>query len=334
VTPAERAQEPPRRRRLLWLLLAAAISGYLLYVVGQRLDLRQLWTMAREVPPSGLAGALGLYFLLGCLRTLRFRVLLERPLPLGTLLPIVLLHNLLVRTLPLWTGEISFVTLTRSHLETKIGDSVGSLLGAKLLELLLVVVGGFTSLLLIQALFEVDRALIVAVGGGCLLACLAGLSFSGAVVGWLARRFTGGRSSLLGTIGDKLADVGDHLGRVRGARTFSAALGLTLCTYSTSLCFNLLLLRSVGVEGELPALVATISVVTLASAIPLSISGLGLVEGGWTWGLVTLAAVQVERAAGISFFLHGCQLLCALLTGAVGYLWLQGLRLAAARARR
>jgi len=338
--------QPPARpwwRRTVWLALAAGISGYLLFIVGRELELRQLWAMARGAPPATLAGALGLYLLLGCWRTLRFKVLLregrQRPLPLLRLLPVVLLHNLLVRTLPLWTGEIAFVTLTRRHLETPIGDSVGSLLGARLLELLLVLVGGLTSLLLIDEIFQLSRAAVATVGSAGLLLCLAGLFVSGAatrrIAGWLdAWGGGGGRAgrTLLSRGAARLDVAGERLGQLRNRRTCSGALALTVCTYGTSIGFNLLLLRSAGVEGALPALVAAISVVILTSAIPLSISGLGVVDGGWTWGLVMLVGVELGRAASISFYLHGVQLLCALLTGALGYLWLQGLRLAAARA--
>ncbi|MBZ0302904.1 MAG: hypothetical protein K8J31_24375, partial [Anaerolineae bacterium] len=53
-----------------------------------------------------------------------------------------------------------------------------------------------------------------------------------------------------------------------------------------------------------------------------TISGLGMIEGGWTFGLVTLAGYDVGQAASIGFFLHGCQIVCAVTTGLIGYLWL------------
>jgi hypothetical protein len=62
----------------------------------------------------------------------------------------------------------------------------------------------------------------------------------------------------------------------------------------------------------------------LAESLPLAtISGLGMIEGGWTFGLVTLAGYDLSQAVAIGFFLHGCQILAAAATGLIGYLWLQ-----------
>ena len=48
-----------------------------------------------------------------------------------------------------------------------------------------------------------------------------------------------------------------------------------------------------------------------------------MIEGGWTFGLVTLAGYDIGQAASIGFFLHACQIITAVMTGLLGYLWLQ-----------
>ena len=100
---------------------------------------------------------------------------------------------------------------------------------------------------------------------------------------------------------------------------------LSCLTWGSSVCFNLLLLGALGVQG-LPLLVGIISITMLVEALPVaSISGLGVIEGGWTFGLVTLAGLEPGAAAATGFFLHACQVLAAALCGLVGWLWLKRL---------
>jgi hypothetical protein len=75
---------------------------------------------------------------------------------------------------------------------------------------------------------------------------------------------------------------------------------------------------------NLGILIGVINIVMLTEALPLAtISGLGMIEGGWTFGFVAFAGLSVDQAASLGFFLHGCQLLAAAGTGILGYAWLQ-----------
>ena len=328
------------RRRLLWFVVAVCVSGYLLWLLGRRFNLAELMSMIQRAPLWSLLTALALYLVLGLWRALRFRVLLEQgSLSLAVLYPIALLHNLLVRTFPLWTGEISYVTLTRHYLEVPVGQGVGTLVGARLFELMLVIVGGFTSALMVGEVLATDRWAVLLFGVGGFAACLASIF----LLGGLARRSGSIFSSLAdkrpspglpGQIAEKLAGAADRLDSLRKPRVFVGSIFFSLCTYSTSIAFNTVLLHAAGVDGGFAVLIAVISVVMLISAIPLSVSGFGVVEGGWTYGLVALASLDPDRAVAVAFFLHGCQLLAALVTGGAGYLWLQGLRIAREQAER
>jgi uncharacterized membrane protein YbhN (UPF0104 family) len=112
--------------------------------------------------------------------------------------------------------------------------------------------------------------------------------------------------------------------RLRAPGVFRAMLLWSLLTYGMSVAFNLVLLYGLGVDVSLGLLVGIISIVQLTDALPLAtISGLGIVEGGWTFGFVVFAGYTVEQAAPMAFFLHGAQLLAAASTGLLGYLWLQ-----------
>ena len=312
---------PQSLARALWIALAVCVSAYLLYLLGRELDLEQLWLMIRRAPAGALAAALGLYALLGGWRALRFRLLHgQADLGLATLYPITLVHNLLVRTLPLRIGEVAYITLTRNHLGLSVGDSFGALVGARLFEAMLVVGVGATCLLLAHP-GDIGRTTVIALGSAGLALCLAGLFLLAPLVRFLARilAWLVSEGRLTRGVGDRLEVAAVRLEGIRAPRVFAGSLLLSVCCYASGAGFNLVLLRSVAEGASVPLLLAVHSVVSLAAVIPLSVSGLGIVEGSWTYGLTALAGLELDRAVGISFFLHGCQLLSALVTGVAGY---------------
>ena len=80
------------------------------------------------------------YLALNLFRAFRFRILLDkRDSPWRILIPITLYHNFLVRALPFKLGELSYIVLLRSRLNYSMEEGVSSLFGARILELLIIV---------------------------------------------------------------------------------------------------------------------------------------------------------------------------------------------------
>jgi len=327
---AASARQPERRRRrIVWSLLACVLSAYLLVYLFRRLELRQLGRVLLGLPTWGLLAALGVYFALGLLRAVRFRVLLGPGAALSGLYPVALLHNLLIRTLPSLAGEISYPALLSHYLGISAPRGLASLLGARLAEMIFVICGGGLGLLSLRtpagrgglAGSILVAALLISVGGvlfaGPSVRVLGGLSVR------LGRWLLAGRSSLWESLARQIEETGAALDQLRVPSTLAQNLLLSASTYGTSLCFQLLLLHLTGIDAPLGCLVAVVSLVTVVGFLPLSVGGLGLVEGGWVAGLTLVAGVPMQRAVVTAFVLHGCQLLCAVIAGAVGYLWLQ-----------
>jgi len=170
-------------------------------------------------------------------------------------------------------------------------------------------------------------ALLIVIGGAAAL--LVALYFSGTLLRVGSRLLThipvlNQRESFTAFVTDKFADLADSFDRVRQPRVFLQTLIISSLTYSMSTSFNLVLLYAIGTDINLGILIGVISIVMLTDALPLAtISGLGMVEGGWTFGLVAFAGMPVDQAASLGFFLHGCQLLAAAGMGILGYTWLQ-----------
>ena len=83
---------------------------------------------------------------------------------------------------------------------------------------------------------------------------------------------------------------------------------------------NYVLLRALGVQVELSAMIAIISIGMFASAFPLNVSGFGVVEVAWRVGLTQFAGWNESDATATGFLLHGFQLFAAALYGLAGYL--------------
>ena len=318
-------------RGLVWkiigLVISLSIAAYLL----RKLDLASFVSMVRTVPIWSLLAALTCYLLLNVFRLQRFRVLLDRrDIPFQIFYPIVLYHNFLVRTLPFKTGELSYVVLLRQYLERPLREGVSSLISSRLFELFMVVIVGGGALLLASdntvLLVEIVLVLVGAV------VFLTALYFSGPLLRLAARILrsdfmTFGPQKLVALraqIAKKLDALSGPFDRVQNPAVFRRLLMWSVLTYSMSVSFNLALFYGLGIDTNPGVLIGIISIVSLTDALPLAtISGLGMIEGGWTFGLVVFAGFPVDQAALMGFFLHGCQLLAAATTGILGYLWLQ-----------
>ena len=310
-------------RSLIWKLAGLVISISIAAYLISQIDLAAFAQIVRSVPIWSLIAALACYLLLNFFRLLRFRILLEGgDIPFNLMYPIVLYHNFLTRILPFKTGELSYIVLLRQHLQRPIREGVSSLVSSRLFELFMVVVVGGGMLLLASndTLVFAEIALVLVVA----LLLLVALYFSGTLLHVVSQRLDRLRFALAHMVAQRLDSLATAFDRLRVPGIFRSMLLLSVCTYSMSVSFNLVLLYGLGVDVNLGLLVGIISIVMLTDALPLAtFSGLGMIEGGWTFGLVVFAGFTVEQAAPLAFFLHGVQLLAAASTGLLGYLWLQ-----------
>ncbi len=311
--------------RLIGLALSIGLALYLL----RQIDAQEFFVVARRVNLGDGVIALMIYVMMNCFRAIRFRTILDQPqLSLQKLVPITLYHNFWVRILPFKTGEISYIILTQRYLHQSVLSGISSLVLARLFELFMVMVGGEVGLLLTPEQFNGQKTLSLLLLP-CVAAYLGLLYYSG----MLLHRFlhvihsiTGkpGKLALVSSwFGVKFEALADDLDRVRQRHIFGPAMLTSFFTYGMSVSFNLVLLIALGIPLS-PALLLTASIVILLEALPLTtFSGLGVIEGGWTFGLVTFIGLNIGHAASIGFFLHGCQIMAAALSGIGSYFWLQ-----------
>ncbi len=312
----------------LWKVLSLIVSVGLMVYVLSKIHLDDFFRLARSVPAWSLIGSFCLYVVLQTIRGLRFRALLAEPRPsLLSMMPIIVYHNFLNRVLPFNTGEVSYVVLINQRLKQPGSDTISSLVTARLFDLAMVLLAGAFGILSVSTEQFGSKPLLF---GGLLavfIVYMFALYYSGSLIRlatriwtWafaprLVRRFP----KLENTVETKLHTLSLRFDRIHEPRLLLTTCLLSFCTYAASAAFDTTLLRGLGVTQPLGTLLAIISIKMFIEAIPVVVTGFGVIEGSWAFGLVTLAGLDVSTAASIGVFLHAWQVVAAGITGMIGY---------------
>jgi uncharacterized protein (TIRG00374 family) len=278
-----------------------------------------------------MIGSLLAYVALNVFRAIRFRSLLDKAdAPLKLLIPITLYHNFLVRILPFKLGELSYIVLLRTRLNYSMQEGVSSLFGARILELLIIIMVFASSILLSADHFQAQRNALLLIISLVFVGSVLGLYFAGTVIRIAIRIFDSIMSrlvkepiALIAKLEVKALEIANEFDRIRSPRLFLTALFISIFTYASSFMTNYILLVAVGLQADLPTVVTIISVGMFASAFPFSVSGFGVVELSWYFGLTQFAGYSESEATSIGFLLHGFQVISAAILGLVGYILIQ-----------
>lgn len=316
------------RRQLIVRLLSVFVTVALLAILVGEVEWAKFDQLLGRVAPVSWLGALLAYLALNLFRALRFRVLLDKDdTPWRLLAPITLYHNFLVRALPFKLGELSYIALLRSRLNYSLEEGVSSLFGARVLELLIIILVFATGVLTSAEALAQQRDHLMLIIAAIFLVCVVGLYFGGSLLRSAAgallphiRRLMRSRSELLTALESAWLQLADELDRVRQPRLFLSALFISCFTYSSSFLTNYVLLRALGIQVDFSGMIAIISIGMFASAFPFNVSGFGVVEVAWRFGLVQFAGWNEADATATGFLLHGFQLFAAALYGLAGYL--------------
>ena len=316
------------RRQFLVRAASIAITVGLLADLVGRVNWGEFDQLLGRVSATSWLGALLAYLMLNLFRALRFRILLDkRNSPWRILAPITLYHNFLVRALPFKLGELSYVVLLRSRLNYSMEEGVSSLFGARVLELLIIVMVFASSIPASADELAAQRdELLLAIAVTFALSVIA-LYFGGTLIRAfhkaaqpLVAMAEGKRPGFAAGAETRLRQLADEMDRIRQPRLFLTALFTTCFTYTSSFLTNYILLGALGVNVELPVFIAIISLGMFASAFPFTVSGFGVVEAAWRFGLMQFANMPDGDATAAGFLLHGFQIFAAAVYGLLGYL--------------
>jgi len=320
-------RKPINIKQLLWRGFSILVTVVLLIALLENIEWNDMSELIGRISALSLFGAGFSYLMLNIFRAIRFRTLLDKVnTPLRVLIPITLYHNFLVRLLPFKLGEFSYVMLLRSRLNYKMEEGLSSLFSARLLELLIIVVVFAMGILMSGEQFASQRDGLLLLVVVVFIGSIVGLYFAGTLIrvmlgvfNAILHRITSRKIALIESIESKLSEMAIEFDRIRHPRLFISALFISCFTYGTSFLTNYILLLAVGVDVDMPTMISILSVGMFASAFPFSVSGFGVVEVSWLFGLTQFAGLPESEATAIGFLLHGFQIIAASLFGLIGF---------------
>jgi uncharacterized membrane protein YbhN (UPF0104 family) len=301
---------------LLSLLLALSATVVVGYFVLRQLKWSDLTALLAGSDWRYLALGFATYSGANVLRALRFRALNSDLIPTGVLLRTVLIQNLLNTFLPLRAGEASYLYMVHRTGTVNPGENVGSLLGARVLDLL-------AALSIPALILPLSRASSL---GSVPLAWLALLPLLGtlglALAIWKASRLgelcRGRAARARGWLARGLlfaADVLGSLARLQRGSLLGRVVALTLgCWLLIYICGYFTML---GVGLSLPVFdcVFAYSFPVVVSMMPFyMLGGFGVFEGSIGVGL-NLVGVPLGPAMAAGLALHVAELLFILVPG-------------------
>lgn len=321
-------RKPINTRQLIWRGISIIVTVALLAFLIGNVEWEDFGEVLGRISALSLLGAFLSYLTLNVLRAIRFRTLLDKSdSPLRVLIPITLYHNFLVRLLPFKLGELSYIVLLRTRLNYSMESGVSSLFGARILELLIIVVVFASGIVMSGEQFANQRDGLLLIVVVVFLSSVIGLYYAGTIIRFMLKgtnrlvsRITSEPIGLIEKINTKLTEMAVEFDRIRHPRLFVSALFISCFTYTSSFMTNYILLTAIGLDVELPVVITIISIGMFASAFPFSVSGFGVVELSWLFGLTQFAGFTESEATSVGFLLHGFQVIAATVYGIVGYI--------------
>jgi glycosyltransferase 2 family protein len=286
--------------------LRLAIGAGLVIALLLRTDLDALFKAIREASGLFLSVSLGLVILGLLVNAMRWRVFLDHEgisLRAFEVLRFSLIGTFFNSFLPTGFGGDAYKAIRlipvgslSSTVASVLLDRISGLVGIAL-------VGSVGSAaLLIQGKGTRVADVAILLGAGVIV--LVALAFT------LGRRFASSTSSRLPRVRGVVAKV---LTAGHDPRTLRVGLGVGVASASVILAVHVSLARALELHVSVIALSGVVVIAALASAIPLTINGLGIREAAYVWSLEAYGASH-ERALAFALLFLGS----LLLSGAIG----------------
>lgn len=319
------ARRLPARRTGLRIALGLAMTLGIGAVLMGYADPHRVYATIRGVDPLWLGAGLVLYAALQTLRAARYK-LLAPAASARVLLGVHSVHALLLRIMPMRTGELGFAWLMRRSGAAGFAQSLVGILVVRILDLASVVCIFAAALALAGTTLRAGSApstgLAFAVGA---VAAFAPLYIHRVLV--LAHRFV---RAILDALrlrrfprverGERaLASALDEVGRLPG-RVLWQVTGLTLVQWGITFALFWVLLVAMGIRVSIPQAILGGTGSVLGGLLPLAgVGNFGPLEAGWSLGFAAVG-VATEDAVASAFGFSVISFGYAMIVGGLGWL--------------
>jgi uncharacterized membrane protein YbhN (UPF0104 family) len=311
------------RRWLPRIVVGLVVSGALIAALLTQVDVARVGEVLTGMDARLLALGLAVYVVLGVIRAWRIHVLLPGA-PMGSLYAIASVHQLLLRILPMRSGELGFAWLMRRSGEAGFAQSLVALMVLRVLDLTTVLVIWAVSLVAFDQMGAGSRQSV----GAVVAVAIAGVAIAATVKPLLR-------------VGHRVADglIGalrlDRFARVaRAQRSLAEAVGwsgtlparvlwqataLTVVQWLVSFAFVFVIALAARLEVTPAQAVLGGVGTTVGSMLPVpGIGTFGGLEAGWAAGFA-LVGVPTEEAIASAFSFSVVSLGYSIVTAAAGW---------------
>jgi uncharacterized protein (TIRG00374 family) len=294
---------------LLRAVAGAAITGLFLLLLSRYLDWQRFVALLRQSRPPLLAFAFAMYIGLYAVRALRFK-LITPSAPYGAMFAITCVHNLLLRLLPMRTGDLSYAFLAKRAGLAGLGEGLISLVLVRIFDAGTVVVLFGATLALNRGVYRGDpRVGFVAAGAVLVCGILAVVFF---------RQLLGAGVALLRGLGRLVgANRQERLRRLldrveTSVRSFAATPArvlfwvavITACQWLLNFLIFFAIMRGFALRVSVAQVVLGGTAAVVSGFLPLGgIGTFGTLEAGWALGFALVGlepSVAVASAFGFS----------------------------------
>jgi uncharacterized protein (TIRG00374 family) len=315
---------PALRTWAIRIAIGLAVSGLIVVALFTQIDAGAVGTVLSRSSPPLLALGFAVYVVLVTLRAWRFRVLMPDA-PFGPLLAVSTIHLLLLRIMPMRTGELGFAWLMNKSGAAGFAKSLVGLVVLRVLDLATVAVfyGASVSL---SAQGEDPHTLGVALGvlaAGVLMTALLlpALRLGRRVLDRSVVLFRLDRFARVEKVRRSIGDAvewASALPKPTLARVTALTLVQWFVSFSLVLVLALAMRLDVGAAEAVNGGVGTI--VTTMLPVP-GIGTVGTLEAGWAAGFA-LAGVPQEEAIATAFGYSAISFAFTLVTSLPAWAWL------------
>lgn len=307
------------------IIASIAVSIALVFFLLSQVEMGEIIGAFKNIPASLVMAGFVFYALSYLFRALRFKVLLHREIPLGTLFNIVAVHTMWTNILPFRSGELSyFYLLKKKGGAASYVSGVPSLVLARVFDLFAI---GALFLVSFATAGELPREMKITgfILIGLLSILLLFLLFLISQRERFLRRLKSlalklklKRIKLVGKLLGTGEEILEGFNAVKSKRLMYLTALLSLFIWLFVYLFNLALIRAVGVEITVLHAFFISSFFVLAGLFPIhGFAGFGTTEGIWVITIIWFGVTK-EDSIVTGFQLHAMALFFVILLGVAG----------------
>jgi len=305
------------RSRSITTTVSIIVTALVIVLTAVWLEWSVALRLLRSADVSLLAAALGIFTINYALRTLRFKMLLEAPREqFRELLGITTLHGLFNYLLPAKSGELSYIVLSRKHLEVPIPESAATLITARFFDF--GVIAFLLPVAVVQFYTDLPSWLLVS----SVIYCVVVLAAAVGLVLYLRRTRKAERAvskrwwgRLVSLASETLQCLRTIDQRRQYAKLWLVTFGIWVCVLSNYYCIA----RSLGFDVELGQMIVVSIIIIPLSLIPAQgIANLGTHEAGWVAAL-SIFGYSFDSAFTLAVTSHVVLFAMFVVLGAFGY---------------